>query len=168
MGIKFVGTDIHFNRTIELQIRQLGQRAAKHAVEEMRDGADEIVKDAKRFAPHDEGFLEEAIQRNIDEERDPEFGGRRIVAVWVNPDMPGSGGKFNSEGQQVSGMKVGEYAMRLHEGQPPAPGGKIGIGKGTEAKGPQAGGKFLERAINLVKERMTDRIMGLMRRQRIL
>lgn len=168
MGIKYVGVDINFPSTVVAQIRQMGKRAAKHAVEEMRDGADEIVKHAKDFAPHDEGFLEMAIERNIDEERDPEFGGRRIVAVWVNPDMPGSGGKFNSEGRQVSGHTVGEYAMRLHEGQAPAPNATIGRGPGTRAKPGNAGGKFLERAINLVKGRMTERIKGLLRRQNLL
>lgn len=166
MGL--VAIDKNFHRTIELQIKQMGRRAAKHAVEEMRDAADEIVEIARDFAPHDEGKLEAAIKRNKDEERDPQMGGRKIVAVWVDPDMEGSGGGRNEDGEQVSGWKVGMYAMKMHEGLAPYGSGRWNARPGTTNKGPQAGGKFFERAIDLVKGKVTDRIMGLLRRQKLL
>lgn len=158
MGL--VAVDINFPATVVAQIKQMGVRAAKHAVEEMRDGADEIVEHAKDFAPYDKGCLQAAIERNPNEERDRTMSGRKIVAVWVNPDMRGSGG--------VGGETVGLYAARMHEQLAPFGSGEYHARSGTTGKGPEAGGKFLERAINLVKTRMTDRIVGLLRRQKLL
>lgn len=153
MGI--VAADLNFARTISTQIRQMGKRAAKHGVEFMRDAADEIVEIAKDYAPYDEGKLEEAIERRPEENRDATMGGRRMIGIWVNPEMPGSGGE-----------PVGKYAQRVHEDMQPY--GDINRGKGTIAKGPQAGAKFLERAIEDVKPRLTDRIVGLLRRQKLI
>lgn len=152
MGI--VNADINFAETVATQIRQMGVKAAKHGIEFMRVAGDEIVALAKDYAPKDEGDLERAIERNPAEERDDL--NRKAVEVWVNPDMPGSGG-----------MKVGDYAYLMHEGLTPYGDGTYRPREGTINKGPQAGGKFLERAVNEISPGLTDKISDLLRRQGI-
>lgn len=147
MGVVAVNRDMA--GTIKMQLRQVGERAAKHGVEFMREEAERAVELARYNAPHDEGKLEAAIQLSpeaVDENR------RKTVGIWVNPEMPGSGG-----------MRVGEYALMVHEDMMPY--GEINRGAGTIAKGPQAGAKYFERAIKKILPKLTAKITDLLRRQ---
>ena len=147
MGI--VAVNRNMERDLEFKIRQIGERAAKHGIEFMREEAERAVELARYNAPFDEGKLESAIKlspETIDESR------RKSVGIFVDPEMPGSGG-----------MRVGEYAEMVHEDM--APYGKINRGPGTIAKGPQAGGKFFERAIKKILPKLTNKIADLLRRQ---
>ncbi len=131
MGI----TKVAFNiAALEVAIRQTGTKSIKRGLNVMREEGDEIVKLARENAPEDEGDLERAIERDPNEERDENR--RAVVSIWVNPEAPGHGG-----------LKVGDYGYLMHEGLAPYGDGTYNPGEGTLAKGPQAGGKFLERAV---------------------
>lgn len=146
---------INFNPDgISLKIQQIGQRAIKHGVEEMRDSGEEIAKTAQEYAPHNLGNLEEAI-KVLDETRDSERSFRREVNVGVDPSMPGSPGQ----------LSLAEYALYTHEGMAPFGDGTYpGPGKGTRAKGPLAGGKYLERAYELHVEPLKEKLGRMYRR----
>jgi hypothetical protein len=127
------------------KIRLVGELARASISEEMMKGAERIVQRARDYAPYDEGKLEDAIKWKKGSERVQarnalghfSTGTQKsaIAVVYVDKNMPGSG----------SAQNVGEYAFLMHEEM--APYGEINRGVKTRAKGPQAGGKYLERAI---------------------
>jgi hypothetical protein len=136
VGVKF---DKRQMTNLTVAIKQTGEKAARRAISVMEEEGREIADLARSYAPFDEGMLEDAIKS----ERVP--GGRDekgrfvrdAIQVYVDADMPGSGGA----------RTVGEYAYLMHEELGPYGSGRYNPGPGTRAKGPQAGGKFLDRAV---------------------
>jgi hypothetical protein len=139
-------------------IRQEGARAIKHGIEVMRKEGEAIAELAVENAPYDEGKLEDAIKvREVGGGRGE--GGkflRREIEVYVDPDMPGSGG-----------MRVGDYAYLMHEGLGPYGDGTYGLGPGSAAKaatGKEVGGKFLERAVDKIAPRIRQKLEAMYKR----
>lgn len=124
---------------LTIALRQRGEKAARGVVNVMEEEGKEIADLARSYAPFDEGKLEDAIKsERIEGGRDAKGKFQRAsVEVFVDGAMPGSGGA----------QMVGDYAYLMHEELGPYGGGRFNPGKGTLAKGPQAGGKFLERAV---------------------
>jgi hypothetical protein len=134
MGVTF---DKRQMDVLLLAIKQTGEKASRGAAAAMESEAKEIVELARSYSPYDEGKLEDAIgyERVRGERDDRGRFMRDSIQVFVDPTMPGSGGAET----------VGEYAYLMHEEMEPY--GDINRGEKTRAKGPQAGGKFLERAV---------------------
>ncbi len=88
-------------KTLELRLKQIGDRAIKHGVEKMREiGLDMAIHTIKHYTPEDKENLNDAIE--VDEGRGTN---RRVeVFVGVNLNAPGSGGA----------QTVREYALRIH------------------------------------------------------
>ena len=103
----------------------------------LREAADEIIERARNYAPVDEENLEDAI--DYLEEDDPLH-----VVVGVDMNHPGT------RSPTVSG-----YAEKMHEGD-------YQLGKRSQDKqaalGVMVGPKYLERAVDEVKEKFTDRL----------
>jgi hypothetical protein len=137
VGLKgFSSADI--NRLV-LHIRQTGEKASSAALQVMREEGNEIKLLAQEFAPYDEGKLEAAIKvETTDRDSRGRFA-RKEVKVFVDPNMPGSGGAET----------VGQYAWYIHENLDPA--GSLHLGERSAIKDGGrgvVGGKFLERAYN--------------------
>jgi hypothetical protein len=135
-------------------IRQEGERVTKHGIEHMRKEGQAMADLAAAYAPHDEGYLEKAI-KSEDAGGGRDGSGRflrREVIVYVDPDMPGSGGA----------RTVGDYAYLMHEGLAPYGDGTYNRGPGSVAKaattGQPVGGKFLQRAVEKISTRLTERL----------
>lgn len=115
------------------RIEQVGNRATKGVSDVMRKYANLIIYDVvTRTAPHDTGALERSMMK-WDKRGE---NGRLVIEIGVNP------GAVNRWGQNVA-----DYAEKVNKYMTPAPGAFINRGKGTRAKGKDAGGRFLIRAV---------------------
>lgn len=130
-----------------LVLRQLGPRAVRRAREQMKRESEKIADLARDYAPVDHDGPTKGqppgheLERSIRAEKDYEDNRRLKISVVA--------------GGRVGDVDVDEYATLMHEGLGPYGSGAYRPGPGTLAKGPQAGGKFLERAH---KERETHMI----------
>lgn len=119
----------------------------REAKKELYQGAKDIMEASKEMAPVDEGNLEEA---------------HSIEQVRLNQDY--------SEveivvGGEHGGRDVDEYAMIVHEGVAPYGSGTAGyIGEKSQEKDAgnpgdrRVGGKFLERAVDLLEPEIVERV----------
>lgn len=146
MGIEIEGID-----QLEYLIRQGGAKAQKGASEQMKREATRIRDLARKFAPIDEGNLEDAIQIE-------EVGGgrnetgqfqRKSYNVFVDMFHPA----------QNDGI-VGQYAYIMHEHL--APFGPYKLGPRSRAKqagqGEMVGGLYMDRAVAEVMRGMVGRL----------
>lgn len=142
MGLKVEGT-----QALMAMLEQVGERAVRGVSDEIKKGAEEIAELAIKYAPVDEGNLEDAIKVEFDR-----YGiNRRIRAtVYVDLDVRGA-----------DGVPVGRYAMAMHEGLAPYGSGAFNLGAKSRAKDGgtgRVGGKYLERAINELSPEIFARV----------
>lgn len=146
-------------RGIQAYIEQVGNRAVKGISDAMHYYAEVMLRDAVANAPHDTGSLENALEIEYS------YGGtngRLQVTVRVNPDMPYI--DPNPE-HKASDKTVGDYAELMERYlRPHGRGGKWDAREGTRAKGPQAGGRFLARAVRDHKEALMNRARNIVKR----
>jgi hypothetical protein len=153
MGIEFGGFE-----ELQANIRQIGPRAERAVTRQMRFEAYRMRDLARKFAPIDEGPLEEAIE--VKEEgggRDSRGRFARVsYTVYVDTDAYGSHGAF-----------VGEYAYIMHEHL--APYGSYKLGKRSREKqsgqSEMVGGRYLERAAAEVSDGIMNRLIEVTRRE---
>lgn len=152
MGVTIRGT-IRNGAELTVRLEQIGDRARKHAIEYMREEALEVGSVAVELAPVDEGNLEQAI------EVDDVGGGRdasgrftrKAVAVYVNPNAPGSGGADT----------VDQYMRFIHDGY-------YNLGPKSISKaaltGRPVGRRFLARALEHRAKEYVDGMTRVFRR----
>lgn len=139
-------------------IQQVGDRATKGISDVMRDYGELIVHQAKLNAPHDTGSLEGAIQAEYMRNG---INRRLIVKIWVDPNTP----YIDPNPRHKRGNKtVGDYAMLMEQYLTPHGDGGWHAQEGTTGKGPQAGGKFLERAVDQYRDALLQRAENIVRR----
>ena len=157
-----MGLDVRDNfdlqiRELEAKIRQVGPKAIKHGIEEMRKEGETISDLARDYAPIQDGKLWEAIKsEDADGGRDDLGRRQRVsVSVYVDGSMPGSPSWTGED------RLVGDYAMLMHEELGPYGSGRFQPGPLTALDSPPRGGKFLERAVkeraSAFYQRMTER-----------
>lgn len=128
-------------KALTAKITQVGERAAKGISDAMHYYAEVILRDAIMNAPHDTGSLERALYIEQD------YGGvngRLRIKVLLDKDAP-----YISENpnHKVSDKTVGDYAMLMERYLAPYGSGRYDARQGTLDKGPQAGGRFFDRAV---------------------
>lgn len=128
---------------LQLQIMQLGERAAKGMSERMRKHAILIRDLAREYAPVKTGLLEE----NIDY-RTIKDGRRNAYVVFVNVDAE----RIRVSQSGVTQDTLGDYAMLMERDLRPYGAGirfkKLGVRSARKrASGKKVGGRFLDRAI---------------------
>jgi hypothetical protein len=138
-------------------LKRTGDRVHKGQLEYLDRASDRILKRAKEYAPVDEGHLEDALVK----ERivDPTNNRRITIFVGVDPNDLGKG--FTKYGHR--------YDEYVHEHLSPfGSGGFNGVtfsaGPGTLAKGPSAGGLFLQRAFEDFEDEIVDTMESIARR----
>jgi hypothetical protein len=135
MGMKVKGTG-----ELMLLLRQGGPRAVRRAREQIKREGERIASRARDLAPVDykgqsrQDPPRRELERSIRAERF--YEDNRRLAVLVNV------------GGVVDGVDVDVYAVQMHEGLAPYGSGAFEKGPASKAKGPDVGGKFLERAFN--------------------
>jgi hypothetical protein len=137
-------------RRVKLRLDQEGERAVKGLSEVMKARGHDIMETAREFAPFrapgDGGNPD--LNRHLDHAIDMKVSlsgvNRRLaVVIFIN------GRKLGNQNKTIA-----QYAYLIHEGLEPYGGWKRG--KGTVAKGLQAGGRFMTRAYEAYKERVIE------------
>ena len=138
IGMKVTGIE-----QLMARLRNTAEKVPETARKTMHRGADRIVERARLQSPVDLHNLEESIQKNVGYEDGRR--GRLRIDITV--------------GGVVNGVDVDLYAVRVHEAYEVsvAPNGP---GPGTLAKmranpGVRIGSKFLERALDRERDRLT-------------
>ncbi len=134
---------------IQAAIRQVGDRAVKGVSGVMRDFGEIIAHQAEMNAPRDTGALEDAIQVKMDRDSN----GRLVVKIYVSRTAMNEGG-----------YRVADYAYQMETGLAPFGTGEYQAGQGTVAKGPQAGGRYLERAVQQHRQELLQRVARIVRK----
>lgn len=147
MSIEVFGLD-----ALETMIRQGGARAQHGVVDQMRKEAENMRDLAKKFAPIDEGNLEDAIEM---EERG---GGRDDMGRFARKSFVV---KVNLRHAAPHGKTVGDYAYLMHEHLTPY--GPLNLGPLSQAKqegqSEMVGGMYMERAVDQVTLNMMKRLI---------
>lgn len=151
MGIEYSGFD-----ELQANLRQIGPRAERAVTRQMRAEAYRIADLAKRFAPIDEGPLEDSIkvlQENGGRDARGRFT-RASFSVYVDVYEQGS-----------HGAMIADYAYRMHEHLTPY--GPLKLGKQSRAKqagqSEMVGGRYLERAVEEVSDGLMNRLIQVSR-----
>lgn len=145
-------------RGIMVRIEQVGERAVKHVSDVMRDYGEVMLHDALANAPRDTGSLESALK--IEYLRNG-INGRLAVKVWIDPNTPYIDPNPN---HKPSSKTVGAYAWLMEKYLLPHGDGGFNAQDGTLAKGPQAGGKYLERAVEKYRDALIERAHRIVQR----
>lgn len=131
------------------RIEQVGKRAAKGISDAMHYYAEIMLQDAIANAPHDTGALESAIKIEQD------YGGingRLRIRVMVDPNV-----RYRPRSGKQTNKTVGAYALLMERYLAPYGSGRWNAQVGTLEKGPQAGGRFLTRAVKDHKQALLER-----------
>lgn len=121
---------------MEVALSQLGERSSRDILAVMREESQEIARNAREFAPVDDGYLQEAIE--VVEERSG-INGRTVITVQVDP-----------EAQDDRGESVYDYGRLVSMLLEPHGSGLWKLGKKSAAKDGGrgvVGGRFIERAV---------------------
>lgn len=146
-------------RGIVARIEQVGERAVKGISDAMRYYAEVMLRDAIANAPRDTGSLERAL--DVEYMRNG-VNGRLWVKIRIDPDEPYVDPNPN---HKPSDKTVGDYAYLMERYlRPHGRGGKWDAREGTRAKGPQAGGRFLARAVQAHKAALLARAKNIAKR----
>lgn len=161
MGVKASlrtgGANTEFNaKFLATLIEQIGERASRAALSEMRKQTVVLRDLARSYAPVDKGNLEESIQ--ILEDRGGANGRKRLfVYVDINRVTDGKA------------KTIGSYAYAMHESLAPYGSGYYRLGRKSRAKrakGNKVGGKFMSRALRdrkgAILEAITLRVKGVL------
>lgn len=148
MSIEVTGIDSTMK-----SLRRTGDRVYKAQLPYLRRMAEKIRERASEYAPVDEYNLESAIVVS----EDKELGGRHRVVLYigVDPDLLG-------QGYQKYGFRYDEYVHEMMDS--PSGSGTVRRGPKTIAKGPQAGGKYLERAFKDFEDEIRREMAEIARR----
>lgn len=152
MGIEYSGFD-----ELRTNLQQIGPRAERAVTRQMKAEAYRIADLAKRFAPVDEGPLEDSIQVMQEGGGRDDRGrfARTSFTVYVDTDQQGSHGAL-----------IADYAYRMHEHLTPY--GPLKLGKRSQAKqvgqSEMVGGRYLERAVQEVSDGLMNRLIEVTRR----
>ena len=150
-----MGINVRLNRTpirsdelgvigerVRVNLSQEGDRAVKGISDVLRKGAEDIKELARSMAPFrnpgDHGGstdMDHHLDRAIDVKETTDSNRRLALTVFINGRKLGNDNK-----------KIAQYAFLIHEGLTPYGSGEFKASDGTLGKGPQAGGKFMERA----------------------
>lgn len=122
-------------------LKRIERDVVRAASAEIHRQGEAIMQASQLNAPVDEGDLEAA--HSVETKQRP--GGSTTVVG-------------------VGGGEVDVYAMQMHEGLSPYGSGAFQPGPKTIAKGPQAGGKFLERAFNDQKDEIAPAVADAVRK----
>ncbi|WKZ86342.1 hypothetical protein N5B55_05150 [Ralstonia pickettii] len=147
MGIEVSGVE-----RLRMVLEQAGERAVRGVFKQMVTEAEGVRDLARKFAPVDEGNLEQAIKVQVEGGGRDERGrfARKSVAVYIDMATPAENGRT-----------VGDYAWEMHEHLTPY--GPLQLGKRSQAKqdgqSEMVGGKFLERAAVERTKDMVDRLI---------
>jgi hypothetical protein len=151
MGIEITGID-----DLLVKLDQTGDRTQKGVAAQMKKEAEAVRDLARKFAPVDEGYLEDAIEvEQVGGGRDSlgRFT-RNSYAVFVDLTKMADDGKL-----------VGEYAYLMHEHLTPY--GPLNLGPRSRAKqqgqSEIVGGMYLARAIDQVSQDMMRRLVDVTR-----
>lgn len=138
-------------------LKRTGDRVYKGQLEYLDRVSERILKRAKEYAPVDEGNLEDALVK----ERivDPSNNRRVTIFIGVDPSELGKG--FTKYGHR--------YDEYVHEHLAPFGTGSLNgatfsAGAGTLAKGPKAGGLFLQRAFEDFEDEIIETMAKIARR----
>lgn len=146
-------------RGIMARIEQVGERAVKGISDAMRYYAEVMIRDALANAPRDTGSLERAL--DVEYMRNG-VNGRLWVKIRIDPSEPYIDPNPN---HKPSSKTVGDYAYLMERYlQPHGSGSRWFARKGTTDKGPQAGGRFLERAVKNHKAALLQRAKEIAKR----
>lgn len=146
--------------SVEEMLINLDREGARRVVRELYQQAIKARDLARKFAPTDDGNLEEAIKVRPDElgiKRDV-YGrfARTEVEVYIDMDMPIDG---------RDGKTVGDYAYIQHEWLTPY--GPWKLGQKSLAKqasqSEQVGGGFLERAAQEIEYELEGALLDILR-----
>lgn len=148
---------------ITARIEQVGKRAVKGISDAMRYYAEVMLRDAISNAPRDTGSLERALEIDYDYTGK---NGRLAVTIRVDPSAPYIDPNPN---HKPSNKTVGDYAELMERYLRPhgrAAAGEKGYDAraGTVAKGSQAGGRYLARAVRDHREALLNRARNIVRR----
>jgi len=145
--------------SVQEMLLNLDHEGARRVVRELYKQALKTRDLARKFAPVDEGNLEEAIKVHPDElgvKRDA-FGrfARTEVEVYIDMDMPIDG---------RDGKTVGDYAYIQHEWLTPYGPWKLGEKSVRKQNGQseQVGGGFLERAAQAIEDEIEDALLDIL------
>lgn len=134
MSVKMFGF-----KELTAELNNIEKRSSRGVREALEKGAEKIQDLARKYAPVDEGNLEESVK--IAKEVDILNSRRSKFYVYIDENQPAKDGKT-----------VGFYALRMHEGD-------YRLGKGSQAKavssGLLVGRKFLERAMEDMEEEIS-------------
>lgn len=120
---------------IVARIEQVGERAVKGISTVLHDFGEIILHEAKLNAPRDTGDLESSLHA---EAMRNGINGRLWIKITIFPD-------------------VADYAWLMEEFLTPHGSGGYSARPGTRAKGPQAGGKYIERAVEKYRSALIRR-----------
>ena len=148
---------------ITTRIEQLGKRAAKGISDAMRYYAEVMLRDAIANAPRDTGSLERALEVDY---AHTGTNRRLVVTIRVDPSAPYIDPNPN---HKPTNKTVGDYAELMERHLRPygrAASGERGYDARAEtiSKGPQAGGRYLARAVRDHKEALLNRARNIVRR----
>jgi hypothetical protein len=138
---------------MEVALSQIGERSSRDILAVMREEAEEIASNARKFAPVDEGYLQDSIE--VVEERSG-INGRTVVTVQVDP-----------EAQDDRGMSVYDYGRLVSMLLEPHGSGLWKLGKKSRDKDGGrgvVGGRFIERAVKSRQAIIGRRINEIARR----
>lgn len=145
-------------QAITARIEQLGERAAKGVSDVMRDYAEIMLHEAIINAPHDTGSLEDALK--IEYQRNG-INGRLAIKIWVDPRTP----YVDTDPNHAPTSKtVGAYAWLMEKYLVPHGEGGWNAQDGTLAKGSQAGGRYLARAIRQHRAALLEKAQRIVKR----
>lgn len=120
-------------------LSQVGERALREVDDVLAEGAEDIAEIARAYAPY----------------ASPEFGGSKIEREHLQEAIEtrrNRGGAFevfvNGRRKGHRGRLIAQYAWLVHEGLLPYGTGPKTASPSTQAKHPEAGGKYLERAFD--------------------
>lgn len=141
------------------RIEQVGTRAVRGISTAMRHFGELMYYEAKTLnAPKDTGSLEKAI--DIAYERTG-INRRLVVTIWIKTNEP----YINPNSKRKQGKKtVGDYAFLMEKYLRPHGAGGYKARAGTRNKGPQAGGKFIARAVKRYRMRLIRKAREIARR----
>lgn len=145
-------------RELTARIEQVGERTVKGISDAIRYYAEIMIRDAVGNAPRKTGTLESAIRIEYARKNG---NGRLGVKIFVDPTVPYFDPNPN---HKPTDKVVGDYALLMERGLAPYGSGRYEADKGTLAKGSQAGGKYLARAIRDHREALVRRAKNIAKR----
>ena len=126
---------------LKASLRNVAEKASRGVRESLEQGAEDIKDLAVLYAPVDKEFLEKSIKVMSDIESNR----RKAFFVYVDEELPADGN-----------TKVGDYATIMHERYNDFEPGKKTKDKRRDNPGVNIGEKYLERALEDLKDEVEN------------